>query len=97
MASHWIWRWAALVVAVPVIGFVCFAQQPQPAANMVSGEVTLKYLNQTIDWYRHVNLEDQLATDASDAMFLKDDRQVSKQILRLSFDFARAQAQLIAK
>src|SRR5579872_4131200 len=64
------------------------APPPVPAANLPTAEATLKYLNQTIDWYRHVAEQEQFAIDASDTMFLNDDRQVSKQILKLSFDFA---------
>ena len=70
---------------------------PTPAANLPTAEATLKYLNQTIDWYRHVAEQEQFATDASDTMFLNDDRQVSKQILKLSFDFAKSAAQVLAK
>ena len=73
------------------------AQQPQALPNMPSADATLKYLNQTIDWYRHIADQEQFAVDSSDAIFLNDDRQVSKQILRLSFDFARAEAQFLAK
>src|SRR5207237_2784366 len=78
-----------------VQGVPAFAQQANAMSGFPNAEATLKYLNQTIDWYRHVAAEEQFARDSSDVMFLNDDRQVSEQILRLSFDFARAEAQLL--
>ncbi len=73
------------------------AQPSTSPAGLSTGQDTLAYLNQTIDWYRYLALTEQSALDASDALFLNDDRQVAKQILRLSFDFARANAQFLAK
>ena len=54
----------------------------------------LSYLNQSIDWYRHLAVEEDNATDATDTLFVNDDRQMATQIVRLSFDFGRAAAQL---
>jgi len=39
---------------------------------------------------------EQVATDAADVIYLDDDRQNANVILGLSFDFARADAQLLA-
>src|SRR5437660_2666415 len=39
--------------------------------------------------------EEQLATDPTDILFVNDGRQTANQALRLSFDFARADAQLL--
>lgn len=51
-------------------------------------------MNQSIDWYRHLAVEEDNATDATDTLFVNDDRQMATQIVRLSFDFGRAAAQL---
>src|SRR5437016_621332 len=72
------------------------AQAPQPAANLPNAQATLQYLKDTIDWYHGLRIEEQLATDPTDAMFLEDNRQLARQIVRLSFDFARAEAKLIS-
>ncbi|HVH85463.1 MAG TPA: hypothetical protein VM912_01980, partial [Terriglobales bacterium] len=40
-------------------------------------------------------VEEQNATDATDTLFVNDDRQMGTQIVRLSFDFARAAAQVV--
>src|SRR5207248_3815198 len=68
--------------------------QGQPA-TLPSAQDTLAYLNQTIDWYRHLAVEEEIASEPADIRFLNDDRQVAKQVLQLSFDFARAEAKLL--
>src|SRR5215471_16818142 len=70
--------------------------QAQPV-TLPSAEDTLKYLNQAIDWYRHLSVEEGIAADSADTRFLNDDKQVAKQVLQLSFDFARSNAKLLAK
>jgi small-conductance mechanosensitive channel len=57
---------------------------------------TLSFLNQTIDWYRHLGSEEQLADQPTDVLFVYNDRDIANQVLSLSFDFARANAQLLA-
>lgn len=56
----------------------------------------MSFLNQSIDWHREIAAETQVASDPGDVLYVADDRQTSTQILRLSFDFARAEAQLAA-
>jgi small-conductance mechanosensitive channel len=55
------------------------------------------WLNQTIDWHRQLATEEQVATDPGDVLYLNDSRQAATQILRLSFEFARADAQILAR
>jgi small-conductance mechanosensitive channel len=71
------------------------AQPSQPVA-LLTPQDTLAYLNQTIDWYRQLAVEERIATETADVRFLNDDRQTAKQILQLAFDFARAEAKLLA-
>ena len=54
--------------------------QAQPA-TLPSAEDTLAYLNQAIDWYRHLSVEEGVAVDPADIRFLNDDKQVAKQVL----------------
>lgn len=65
---------------------------PEPSAQKI-----IDFLNQNINWYRNTSSEQQLATEPSDLVYLNDDRQLSTQVIRLSFDFARAQADVLAK
>ena len=70
---------------------------PAPSgADLPNAQAIIAFLNQAIDWHRHIVVEEQLATDPTDTLYLNDDRQNSQQILQLSFDFARAAAQLLA-
>src|SRR5215471_17257023 len=72
------------------------AQSPAPPANLPVAQDVIGFLNQSIDWHRQIVVEEQVANDPNDLLFVNDDRQTAKQILRLSFDFARADAQLLA-
>lgn len=76
------------------LSFIFLQAQPAPLPSV---EDTLAYLNQTIDWYRHLSVEEEVVADSADVRFLNDDKQVAKQILQLSFDFARAEAKLLSQ
>ena len=41
-------------------------------------------------WYRHVYIERQVASDPGDLMFLNNNQAVESQIVKLSFEFAKA-------
>lgn len=69
------------------------AQSTSAPVGIPNSQQVLDYLNQSIDWYRHLSTEEQIASDPSDILFVNDDRQVANQVVRLSFDFARADAQ----
>src|SRR5947209_1921251 len=56
----------------------------------------LAFLNQSIVWHRQLSAQEQLVREPSDAVFLNDNRQIADQVIRLSFDFARTEAQQIA-
>ena len=61
-----------------------------------TSQQTLGFLNQTIDWFRHLSSEEQLADQPTDLLFVYNDRDLANQVLSLSFDFARANAQILA-
>jgi small-conductance mechanosensitive channel len=77
---------------IAVLTMVSFAQTPQPP----NAQDVIAYLNQSIDWHRQLTVEEQLATDSTDVLFLNDDHQTANQVLRLSFDFAKADSQLLS-
>lgn len=72
-------------------------ENPAAQAKLPNAQDIVAFLNQTISWYRHNSVEQQLATEPSDILYVNDNRQIADQVLRLSFDFARADAQLMAK
>src|SRR5690348_14298350 len=75
----------------------CLMPIAQQAAKATTGEDLIAFLNQTILWYRQLTVQQQLATEPSDVLFLNDNRQLADQIVRLSFDYARSEAQNLAK
>src|SRR6185312_511710 len=83
----------ALFVAVSTMAQ---SPSPAPATNLTTPDPdqVIHFLNQSTDWYRHLAVEEDNVTDATDALFVPDDRQMAVQIVRLSFDFGRAAAQL---
>jgi len=85
------WNWLRYgIVAVLSVG-LC-AQVLPAASALPSNQQVLAFLTQTIDWYRHRAVERQIATDPVDLVFLEDNRAIALQVVRLSFDFARADA-----
>ena len=72
------------------------AQISPPVSDLPSDQQVLALLTESVDWYRHLAVEGQLATEPADLVFLEDNRAVAAQILQLSFDFARADASLAA-
>lgn len=79
-----------LLAAAPVV-----PAQSDSAATVApgQGEEIIPFLNQTIVWYRQITLQQQLATEPSDVLFLNDNRQIADQVVQLSFAFARARVQ----
>ena len=61
-----------------------------------SKQQVIKFLTESIDWYRHLSVERQIATEPSDLLFLEDDQPIGTQVVQLSFAFARADASLAA-
>ena len=76
-----------------VLAMAAFAQsspqQPDEATTV------LRYLNQTVSWYRSVLLQQQMASDPADLVFADNSRTIALQILRLTFDFGHASANLL--
>jgi small-conductance mechanosensitive channel len=52
----------------------------------------LQFLDQTINWYRQIDIERQIAAEPDDVLAVNDDRPLADQILRSAFDFARPEA-----
>ena len=71
------------------------ADSPSATAQ-VNSQQLINYLNQTIDWYRGIAVEESNASDPADILFVNDNRQMASQIVRQSFDFARPAAQQLA-
>ena len=55
---------------------------------------TLNFLNQAIAWYRQCAIEERLAVEPTEMLFLKNDRRKALEAVHLGFQYARAQATL---
>src|SRR5215469_15511718 len=70
---------------------------PQGTSTLPDSSKVIQFLNQTIDWYRTVGTQQQVSVNRNVVAVGIDNRQMADQIVRLAFDFARAQADSIAK
>jgi hypothetical protein len=70
------------------------ADIPQSSYQLPSAAQVIGYLLQSVNWYRHVYTERQVASDPGDLVFLNDNQAIESQIVKLSFEFAKADATL---
>ena len=93
LASH-LKLWQVRYVPVLAIIAVGLSAQVSPAGSgLPSNEQVITFLTASIDWYHRCAIERQIATEPVDLVFLEDSRPSAGEILQLSFDFARADAQ----
>ena len=67
---------------------------PQSAAPMTAPQV-IAILDQTVDLFRTLSIQQQTATEPSDLLILYDIRQTASQAVRLAFDIARANTEIL--
>jgi small-conductance mechanosensitive channel len=83
-------RLAALIASLAILaGAQSSPQQPDEATAI------MRYLNQTVSWYRSVLQQQQMASDPADIVFADNSRSIALQVLRLSFEFGHASANLL--
>ena len=66
-------------------------------AAPMTGPQIIEVLDQTIDWYRTLGIQQQAASEPSDLLILYDNRQTANQVIGLAFEIARANAEILAK
>src|ERR1700758_3328363 len=76
------------------ISVVLSADTTQPSYQLPSDTQVIGYLLQSVNWYRHVYTERQVASDPEDLVFLNGNQALENQIATLSFKFAKADAAL---
>jgi len=55
---------------------------------------TLNFLNQVIAWYRQLAIEERLAAEPTELLFLRNDHRMGLEAVNLGFQYARARAAL---
>lgn len=89
---------SCLIVVVCAPCWSASAQAPSSPApqNLPQSQDVISFLNQNIAWYHQSVQEQQIANTPEDALFVDENRQTGTELLRLAFDFARADAQFVA-
>ncbi len=62
----------------------------------LTAEQLVEILDQTVDWYRTLGMQQQNATQPSDLLLLYANRQTADNVVRLAFEIARANAELLS-
>jgi small-conductance mechanosensitive channel len=94
----------ALALSAGIAVFAARAAEAptQPATTaaesraVMTGDQVVQILDETVDWYRTLGVQQQAATQPSDLLILYANRQTADQIMKLAFDFARANAELLS-
>jgi small-conductance mechanosensitive channel len=82
---------------------VCIATGPIHLTSVaqtdpgITSKNVIDHLNQTITWYRRVAEVDQSSTAPENLLLQNNVHGTARQVLKLAFDYARAQANLLAK
>src|ERR1700751_6339455 len=72
------------------------APPPNSRVSSLTAEQLVQILDQTVDWYRTLGLQQQSATQPSDLLLLYANRQTADNVVRLAFQIARANAELLS-
>ena len=85
---------AALFVFAAGGAFLSAQTQNTTAVSLDASRI-IPFLNQTLSWNRQMIADQQLASDANEQVLIADSRQISDQIVRAAFEFARAEAEAV--
>jgi small-conductance mechanosensitive channel len=73
-------------------------EEPPPLTSraVMTGEQVIRILDETVDWYRMLGVQQQSATQPSDLLILYANRQAADRVVGLAFEIARANAELLS-
>ena len=75
------------------------AQDAAPVAinrAVMTSDQVVRILDETVDWYRMLGIQQQSATQPSDLLILYANRQAAGSVVRLAFEIANANAELLS-
>ncbi len=91
---------ASILVLAGSIGFAAETETPTPpvpdSRAVMTGEQVIQILDETVDWYRTLGMQQQAATQPSDLLILYANRQTADKVVALAFEIARANAELLS-
>jgi small-conductance mechanosensitive channel len=70
--------------------------EPLTSRAVMTGEQVVQILDETVDWYRMLGVQQQSATQPSDLLILYANRQAADRVVKLAFEVARANAELLS-
>jgi small-conductance mechanosensitive channel len=87
-----------IVLSLLILMLILIALSPglaQRSPDDAHSHSAAEFLNQTVTWYRRVAAEREMASTSNDAVFINDNAQVSEQVVRLAFNFARSEIRAV--
>ena len=69
---------------------------PLTARAVMTSDQVVQILDETVDWYRMLGVQQQSATQPSDLLILYANRQAADRVVALAFELARANAELLS-
>jgi small-conductance mechanosensitive channel len=72
------------------------AAAPLTSRAVMTGEQVIQILDETVDWYRMLGIQQQSATQPSDLLILYANRTIADDVVRLAFEIANANAELLS-
>ena len=69
---------------------------PLTSRAVMTGDQVVRILDETVDWYRMLGIQQQSATQPSDLLILYANRQTADRVVALAFELARANAELLS-
>jgi small-conductance mechanosensitive channel len=88
-------RALSLILVCLLLVPVAAPDDSTPSNAQSETQQIISFLNQTIVWYRAQIAMQQMATEPSDILYVNDNREIADEVVRQSFDFARARAQIL--
>jgi small-conductance mechanosensitive channel len=89
--------WRLMLLGLMIVNSSAIAFSQNGPSNIPDSSEVIQFLDQTISWYHQLSVQQQIATEPNDLMVVYDNRQIADQVVRLSFDFARAETESITK
>jgi small-conductance mechanosensitive channel len=96
-------RVALLIGLSAVTTLACADDSSQPkrpegvdSRAVMTGDQVVEILDETVDWYRTLGIQQQAATQPSDLLILYANRQTAEKVMGLAFEIARANAELLS-
>jgi small-conductance mechanosensitive channel len=71
-------------------------ERPAVSRAVMTGDQVVQILDETVDWYRTLGVQQQAATQPSDLLILYANRQTADKVVALAFEIARANAELLS-